>query len=224
MIRTWGFGVGTGVGVALALVAIVLSGAQSVDGAAGTNPLGEWIVANLGASVWLFAVVLTLYVFNLYRLWVLLRGPVEHREVVAVNQRLDVCIQLFVGIGVIWAAIGMRSALMSAAGDPTAAHEDTAGNVLTRLVQGGILVALTTMIVGGVGAYLMRLIKAMLVGAALHDYFEEREGVKLREIVAYCAKSAEARVSKRSTLARIEPSFGDSAPPRETVGLSERPA
>jgi hypothetical protein len=223
MTRTWGFGVGTGVGVALALVAIVLSGAQSVDGVPATSPFSEWIVANLGSSVWLFAVVLTLYVFNLYRLRMLLRGPVEPREVVEVNQLVDVWTQLFVGIGVIWTAVGMRSALMSAFSEPSAALEDTAGNVLTRLVQGGILVALTTTIVGGVGAYLMRLVKAMLVGAALHEYFEERERVELREIVASCAKSAEACASKR-TLARIEPSLADSTPPRETVGMSERPA
>src|SRR4030095_8411756 len=191
MTRTWGFGVGTGVGVALALVAIVLSGVQSVDGVPATGPFSEWIVANLGSSVWLFAVVLTLYVFNLYRLRMLLRGPVEPREVVEVNQLVDVWTQLFVGIGVIWTAVGMRSALMSAFSEPSAALEDTAGNVLTRLVQGGILVALTTTIVGGVGAYLMRLVKAMLVGAALHEYFEERERVELREIVASCAKSAE---------------------------------
>ena len=224
MTRTWGFGVGTAVGVALALVAIVLSGAQSVDGVPATSPFSAWIVANLGSSVWLFAVVLTLYVFNLYRLRMLLRGPVEPRVVVEVDQLVNVLIQLFVGIGVIWTAVGMRSALMSAFSDPIAAHEVTSGNVLTRLVQGGILVALTTTIVGGVGAYLMRLVKAMLVGADLHEYFAERERVELREIVASCAKSAEACMSKRSTLARIEPSLADSTPPRETVGLSERPA
>ena len=188
MTRTLGFGAGTGVGVALALVAIVLSGTQSVGAAPSTSPFGEWIVANLGSSVWLFAVVLTLYGFNLYRLKTLLRGPVAPREVVEVDQLIDVWIQVFVGIGVIWTAIGMRSALMSALADPVAALEDTAGNVLTRLVEGGILVALTTTIVGGVGAYLMRLAKAILVGAALHEYFEARERVELRDIVASLAR------------------------------------
>jgi len=208
MTHTWGFGAGAGVGVALALVAIVLSGAQPVD-ASGTDSLGGWIEANLGASVWFFAVVLTLYVFNLRRLMLLLRAPVTPREVVEVEQLVDVWIQLFVGIGVIWTAVGMRSALIAALADPIAALEDTAGDVLSRLVDGGILVALSTTIVGGVGGYLMRLVKAMLVGAALHEYFRAQDRVELRPIVA--------------SLARIE-AIVAAVPPSATVGVSERSA
>jgi hypothetical protein len=81
---------------------------------------------------------------------------------------------------------------------------------LERLVDGGILVALSTTIVGGVGGYLMRLVKAMLVGAALHEYYRAQERGDLRDIVA--------------SLARIEASLAFWSPPSATVGLSERPA
>ena len=210
MTRTWGFGAGAGVGVALALVAFVLSGAHGVGETPSSSPFGVWIEENLGQSVWLFAVVLTLYAFNLHRLRNLLRGDAIAREIVEVEQLIDVWIQLFIGIGVIWTAVGMRSALIAALSDPNAALNDTAGNVLSRLVEGGVLVALTTTIVGGVGGYLMRLVKAMLVGPALHEYFEARERVELREVVA--------------SLERIEAALAVAAPPGRSVGASGPPA
>ena len=44
-----------------------------------------------------------------------------------------------------------------------------------RLVEGGILTALTTTIVGGVGGYLMRVIKSSLLGTRLSRFYEEQE-------------------------------------------------
>jgi len=57
---------------------------------------------------------------------------------------------LFFGVGVVWTAIGMRSALLSALGglDQSAAAELGAFEILRRLVDGGILLALSTTIVG----------------------------------------------------------------------------
>ena len=96
---------------------------------------------------------------------------------------LDVWTQVFIGIGVIWTAVGMRSALQSALGDPGAALTDDANAVLRRLVDGGILLALTTTIVGAVGGYIMRVIKTACVGAALQGYFEALERQELRALV-----------------------------------------
>ena len=77
----------------------------------------------------------------------------------------------------------MRSALQAALGDPGQALVDTAGSVLQKLVDGGILLALTTTIVGGVGGYLMRLAKTMLVGASLQDYYDQVSRFDTRELV-----------------------------------------
>ena len=106
----------------------------------------------------------------------------------------NVCANLFVGIGVIWTAVGMRSALQAALGDPGAALVDTAGSVLQKLVDGGILLALTTTIVGGVGGYLMRLGKTMVVGAPLQEYYDRANRYEVRELVR-ATERIEARLA-----------------------------
>jgi hypothetical protein len=47
--------------------------------------------------------------------------------------------------------------------------------ILSRLVDGGILTALTTTIVGGVGGYLMRVIKSSWLGTRLNRYYEQQD-------------------------------------------------
>lgn len=181
----WGFGWGAGTGVVLAFVALLVvdPGFESTAGGSAGSSVGQWLDVNLGYSVWLFAVVLTLYVFNLRRLHQLLQGSPAVKHIVELDQLSDVWIHLFVGIGVIWTAVGMRSALQTALGDPGQALVDTAGSVLQKLVDGGILLALTTTIVGGIGGYLMRLAKTMVVGADLHDYYDEISRCDTRELV-----------------------------------------
>ena len=191
----WSFGCGAGTGIVLALVALLLmdTGFElAANDIARVSP-GEWLDLNLGYSVWLFAVVLLLYVFNLRRLSQLLEHEPTLKQIVELDQLSDVWIHLFVGIGVIWTAIGMRSALQSALGDPGQALVDTAGSVLQKLVDGGILLALTTTIVGGVGGYLMRLAKTMVVGASLQEYYEQISHSDSRALVR-STKRIEARL------------------------------
>ncbi len=182
--RAWGFGWGAGIGVMLALLALTLADPTPLTSASSRATLGAWLVLNLGHSVWLFGVVLTLYLMNLFRLRALLDGEPPLRDVAELDQLLDVWINLFVGIGVIWTAVGMRSALQAALGDPGEALVDSAGSVLQKLVDGGILLALTTTIVGGMGGYLMRLGKTMAVGAALHGFYANSQGQDLKALVA----------------------------------------
>lgn len=182
----WGFGWGAGAGIVLTLLALLLvdSGAGIASHIGSRVSLGHWLDLNLGHSVWLFALVLTLYVLNLRRLnHLLVDEEPTLRYVVELDQLSDVWIHLFVGIGVIWTAVGMRSALQMALGDPGQALVDTAGSVLQKLVDGGILLALTTTIVGGVGGYLMRLAKTMVVGAALQEYYDRVNRFEARELL-----------------------------------------
>jgi len=173
--RAWGFGWGAGIGVVLALIALLLVAPPEVAGSTSRESLGAWIALNLGHSVWLFGVVLTLYLMNLFRLKHILEDQPQLNDVVELDQLLDVWINLFVGIGVIWTAVGMRSALQSALGSPGEALVDTAGSVLQKLVDGGILLALTTTIVGAMGGYLMRLGKTMMTGAHLHQFYHQTQ-------------------------------------------------
>jgi hypothetical protein len=191
----WGFGWGAGTGIVLAFVALLVvdPGFEPAAHSSARASLGQWLDVNLGYSVWLFALVLTLYVFNLRRLNQLLEGESTLKHIVELDQLSDVWIHLFVGIGVIWTAVGMRSALQTALGDPGQALVDTAGSVLQKLGDGGILLALTTTIVGGVGGYLMRLAKTMVVGATLQDYYDQVSRIDSRELLR-AAQRIEARL------------------------------
>ena len=86
---------------------------------------------------------------------------------------VDIWINLFFGIGVIWTAIGMRGALLGGLGDlnEQTAAELGAFSILQRLVDGGILLALSTTIFGAVGGYLLRLVKSLAVGRQVQAYY-----------------------------------------------------
>jgi hypothetical protein len=180
---TWSFGWGAGAGIVLTLVALLIVAPPDPASVSSRATLGAWIDANLGHSAWLFALVLTLYTMNLTRLNRILGAEPGFTEVVELDQLLDVWIHLFVGIGVIWTAVGMRSALQTALSDPGEALTDTAGSVLQNLVDGGILLALTTTIVGGVGSYLMRLGKTMIAGAHLNTFYDSYNRRQMSELL-----------------------------------------
>lgn len=133
-----------------------------------------WLVAaeNLQGSLLPFVAVLYVYLQQLYRLHRLLSAPPPDIDLVLRHEQLlDLCANLFFGIGVIWTAIGMRNALLHALGDPGAAASEGAFAMLQRLVDGGILLALSTTIVGGVGGYLMRALKSISVGRAMNALY-----------------------------------------------------
>jgi len=181
----WGVGSGLVVGALLTLSALGIGVPSTVGGEA--KGVMEWIALNLGHSFWFFALVLVLYVMNLQQLSRLLRTDPNSLRVSELDQLSDVWMHLFVGIGVIWTAVGMRSALQTALGDAGATGDglvDSADTVLRKLVDGGILLALTTTIVGGVGGYLMRLGKTLLLGARLQALFEQQQRSDVQALVA----------------------------------------
>lgn len=181
--RVWGFGWGACTGIVLALIALLLIDPPQADAASSRATLGAWVAANLGHSVWFFAIVLTVFLMNLSRLHKILGDEPPLHHVVELDQLLDVWINLFVGIGVIWTAVGMRGALQAALGAPGEALVDSADSVLQKLVDGGILLALTTTIVGAMGGYLMRLGKTMSVGAQLHTYYDRVQRIDLQALI-----------------------------------------
>lgn len=135
----------------------------------------RWLRRNLGLSVFPFGITLALYVYSLRALAKRLENDSPQDEVAQYEHLTDVWTSLFFGIGVIWTAIGMRSALLFALGDPGVTADLGAFAVLQRLVDGGILTALTTTILGGTGGYLMRVAKSFLLGASLSRYYEEQD-------------------------------------------------
>ena len=161
------------IGVYLLIVLDIIS--VSVVETPGLQAVNEWTRRNLGLSVLPFGITLALYVHSLRTLARRLDDNSPQNEVGQLEHLTDVWTSLFFGIGVIWTAIGMRSALLYAIGDPAVAAQSGAFAILTRLVDGGILTALTTTIVGGIGGYLMRVIKSSYLGTKLSRYYEELE-------------------------------------------------
>ena len=72
----------------------------------------------------------------------------------------------------------MREALIEALGnlDSAKAAQMGAWQILERLVKGGILMALSTTIAGGVGGYLMRLFKGYFIGPKLNAFMRREAG------------------------------------------------
>ena len=133
-----------------------------------------WVYDNLRLSLVFFVLVLGLYAYHITKLNQFLITPgIDTAKILQTETLVDIWTGLFFGIGVIWTAIGMRSALLSALGglDPATAAEQGAFAILQRLVDGGILISLSTTIFGGIGGYLMRLYKAMKVGSQLHAFY-----------------------------------------------------
>ena len=132
----------------------------------------DWAYMNLGSSIPVFAALLLAYFFTLARLRTFLETGRPLERVVQLDHLADIWTTLFFGTGVIWTAIGMRSALIFALGDPESTVEQGASAILKRMVEGGILLALSTTIFGGIGGYLMRVYKAISLGTALQRRYD----------------------------------------------------
>lgn len=150
----------------------------------------DWAYANLGSSIPVFAILLLAFFVSLRRLRSYLEQDRPINEIVQLDHLTDIWTALFFGTGVIWTAIGMRGALLFALGDPDATIQQGAFAILERMVDGGILLALSTTIFGGVGGYLMRVYKSVSLGAQLQRSYDHAARVDTS--------------SMRDTLERIE--------------------
>ncbi len=144
---------------------------------------GGWLVESfnvitgyLGYSVLFFAPVLVGYAVFFIRLRSALSRYKSAPDVIEsirfYNQGIDIFITLFFAIGVLFTAWGLQNALVSALGGLS---EEDAGRlgaweILKRLVECGILIALWTTIVGGAGGYIMRLAKFIFLGRELGHF------------------------------------------------------
>ena len=157
-----------------------------------------WTYENLRLSVIPFGVTVLLFAGSLLRLKRLLRD--QDRAVGKIAQMdhlVDIWINLFFGIGVIWTAIGMRGALLDGLGDLNAQTAAKLGafSILQRLVDGGILLALSTTIFGAVGGYLLRLVKSLAVGTQVKAYYH-RLAEQQTDAVQLSLRSIDAHLSR----------------------------
>ncbi|MGI9233320.1 MAG: hypothetical protein ACR2RD_06790 [Woeseiaceae bacterium] len=165
---------GTLVGLSSVLYLLSRSGVIRFNDTAISRP-GEWLhwaYTNLGSSIPVFAALLLAYFVTLGRLRNALDNERAINEIVQLDHLTDIWTTLFFGAGVIWTAIGMRSALIFALGDRDMALQQGAFAMLERLVDGGILLALSTTIFGGVGGYVMRVYKTITLGTRLQQQYD----------------------------------------------------
>jgi hypothetical protein len=166
-----------------------------------------WAYENLRLSVVAFFLVLVFYTGALWRLKQYLKDPSSSVEKIAQADHLvDIWINLFFGIGVIWTAVGMRGALLEGLGNLNAHSAAKLGafSILQRLVDGGILLALSTTIVGAVGGYLLRLVKSLAVGTQVSAYYN-RLAEQQADAVNSILKSIEGRLNQLVSCAQKQP-------------------
>lgn len=132
------------------------------------NP-AAFVFKHLRLSVVPFGILFVLYCFlvDRIRLLVLANDNGLLAEISFYDRLLNTVIAAFFGVGVIWTAIGMEGALMQAlkstaglAGELGRGPEE----LLERLVNGGLLLALSTTIFGGACGYIFRILKVVLIG------------------------------------------------------------
>ncbi len=187
---------GTFVGGAAIMYALARADLMELDGSGMGSPSEwlHWAYINLGSSIPVFAVLLIAFFFTLGRLRRMLEQDRPVNQIVQFDHLTDIWTTLFFGTGVIWTAIGMRSALIFALGDRDEALSQGAFAMLERMIDGGILLALSTTIFGGVGGYLMRVYKTVSLGAELQQCYD---------------RAARADTSEmRESLQRIEQHLG----------------
>ena len=151
------------------------------DSAVDMRSVAGWLNVNLGISAPLFALLSALGWTHLSSLKKTLRTEGDALTQIAhLEQRLDLVIALLFGVGVLYTAVGLRGALIQAIDTPS---EQSASGMLAALVNGGILSAMTSTVVGGVLGYGLRILKLLHVGHALDVYYatQERQAIERRE-------------------------------------------
>lgn len=183
------YGIASGIAVTVGVLYFAnLGGVIALSSTAGDIPIAvlRWCHTNLGLSTIPFALVSVGFFYYLQQLLRLLAEREGNATaILAVEEKVDLCIHLFFGIGVIWTAIGMREALLASLGNMNAeiAAQKGAFYILTQLVEGGILLALSTTIFGGIGGYLMRVAKAWVAGGKLNAFAEDQLTSQHQEIL-----------------------------------------
>ena len=204
---------GTLLGVSAALYALSRAGLIIFSETAVASP-GEWLqwaYTNLGSSIPVFAVLLLAYFVTLGRLKIALDQSRAIDQIVQLDHLTDIWTTLFFGTGVIWTAIGMRSALIFALGDRDAALQQGAFAMLERMVDGGILLALSTTIFGGIGGYMMRVYKTVTLGTRLQQQYDQ----------AARADTSEMRASLTRIEQHLSKPAADKAPSNEALSNIE---
>ena len=168
-------------GLLIALPVLISQHWQGIENITFT----DWLASNLGYSVIAFLLVIILFFYYLWQQQAALNhSKIDPSQIQHLDNLTDLMISLSFGVGVIWTAIGMRNALANGLDGVgvTLAETGNAFAILERLVDGGLLVALSTTIIGGVLGYLLRAIKSILLGRKLNDFYHQLDNQHLIQL------------------------------------------
>lgn len=144
-----------------------------------------WVWKNLNFSLPIFLLVALYFQHVLLHLKLELAGETPDPVAVAKREQdVQLATQLMVGVGVIFTAIGMRGALVYALSDPAVPEAEGAFGILKRLVDGGILIALSTTIFGSVAGYVMRVLASVQTAADLNRFYERAQVLEQGALLA----------------------------------------
>lgn len=153
----------------------------------------KWTGRNLGSSLAPFFLVAILYA----RALAIARCALRRNDLPGVSSAsgsLQLWSTSFFGIGVLWTAIGMRDALMYSLGDFAMQGPGgvSAYELMSRLVEGGVLTALTTTIVGGAGAYLMNIMTHLTINTPAQRLLYTQELKERQQLLRLLSEIREA--------------------------------
>ena len=160
--------------------------------------LTNWLALNLGYSAPLFCVALLFVIHSMACLLEELgKDKCCSSRTFHLEHRVDIGISLLFGIGVLFTAIGIRDALTAAINGEAAAKNG--GEVLALLVNGGILSAMTTTVVGGALGYSLRVIKVLATGEKLEKVHARMmgEGLQKQEALLQCISNQLKTIGER---------------------------
>lgn len=138
--------------------------------------LWHWVNVNLGFSVFFFVGLLMLWLGLFTRLNHHLTTHSSAEVVQHAVQKLDLTVNLFIAVGVIFTAIGLRDCLISTLGGiggglgEQSSTDISAFEMMGALINNGLLVALTSTIIGAIGGYLLKAAKSWCLGAKINAY------------------------------------------------------
>jgi len=168
------FGGGLVIGISLSLLLMGLLSHFSASAWTAAQEAAQYAWYNLGSSVLFFGLNIAYYIHRYQRLNQQLKQATPPRhELLHSNALLDFSIQMFLIIGIVYTAIGMRHALLYALGD--SALQSQGSDILRRMVDGGILIALSSTIVGYIGGFVMRYHKKITLEQKLNYVLSQQQ-------------------------------------------------
>lgn len=135
---------------------------------------------HLRYSVIPFALLIIIFQILILKMRLKMDSPdARISEITFLDRLLNVVISAFFGVGIIWTAIGMETALMNSLEGmldmDTANPGISAMGLLDRLVNGGLLFALSTTVFGGACGYLLKIFKIIYIGKQWDQLLIERD-------------------------------------------------